>query len=73
MGDRIQQAGHMAASDPIKTVRRILQARGRPHMGTGRSLSSGRPKAGPVGRCDRIFDAALVGCRLVNLVNGSEH
>jgi hypothetical protein len=25
----------MAASDPIKTVRRILQAGGRPHMGTG--------------------------------------
>ncbi len=27
-------------------------------MGTGRSLSSGRPKAGPVGRCDenvRVF------------------
>lgn len=22
-------------------------------MGTGRSLSSGRPKAGPVGRCDK--------------------
>src|SRR5436309_3554540 len=28
-----QQAGHMAASDPIKTLRRLLQARGRPHMG----------------------------------------
>src|SRR5947207_2870355 len=27
-----QQAGHMAASDPIKTLRRLLQARGRPHM-----------------------------------------
>jgi hypothetical protein len=25
----------MAASDPIKTLRRILQAEGRPHMGTG--------------------------------------
>jgi hypothetical protein len=23
-------------------------------MGTGRSLSSGRPKAGPVGRCDGV-------------------
>jgi hypothetical protein len=30
-----QQAGHMIASDPIKTLRRLLQARGRPHMGTG--------------------------------------
>jgi len=30
-----QQAGHMAASDPIKTLHRLLQARGRPHMGTG--------------------------------------
>jgi hypothetical protein len=27
----------MAASDPIKTLRRILQAEGRPHMGTGLS------------------------------------
>jgi hypothetical protein len=26
-------------------------------MGTGRSLSSGRPKAGPVGRCDKILGA----------------
>jgi hypothetical protein len=33
-----QQAGHMIASDPIKTLRRLLQARGRPHMGTGLSL-----------------------------------
>jgi hypothetical protein len=24
-------------------------------IGTGRSLSSGRPKAGPVGRCNKIF------------------
>jgi hypothetical protein len=32
----------MAASDPIKTSRQILQAGGRPHMGTG------------LRRCDRI-------------------
>src|ERR1700750_2715627 len=31
-GQPHQQAGHMAASDPIKTLRRLLQARGRPHM-----------------------------------------
>jgi len=29
-------------------------------MGTGRSLSSGRPQAGPVGRCERIFDVDLL-------------
>ena len=29
-----KQAGHMIASDPLKTLRRRLQARGRPHMGT---------------------------------------
>jgi hypothetical protein len=31
----------MAASDPIKTLRRILQAEGRPHMGTGFRRCSG--------------------------------
>ena len=28
-------------------------------IGPGRSLSSGRPKAGPVGRCDGIFDVSI--------------
>jgi hypothetical protein len=28
-------------------------------IGTGRSLSSGRPKAGTVGRCDGIFDVSI--------------
>jgi hypothetical protein len=37
----------MAASDPIKTLRRILQAEGRPHMGTG------------LRRCDRIIDLSI--------------
>jgi hypothetical protein len=32
MRDRFQQAGHMDASDPIKTYPIILQAGGRPHM-----------------------------------------
>ena len=28
-------------------------------IGTGRSLSSGRPAAGPGGRCGRIFDVTI--------------
>src|SRR5215472_15736848 len=28
-------------------------------MGTGRSLSSGRPKAGPVGRCDKVVGVSV--------------
>ena len=50
---------------PIQMIpcndRPSLSSRRRPGprfaMGTGRSLSSGRPEAGPVGRCDKIFDA----------------
>ena len=30
-----QQTGHMIASDPIRTLQKLLQATGRPHMGPG--------------------------------------
>ncbi|SRR6266404_78848 len=44
-------------------------------MGTGRSLSSGRPKAGPVGRCDKIFATFRNGSTVspLNCLNASEH
>jgi hypothetical protein len=42
-------------------------------MGTGWSLSSGRPKAGPGGQCDKIFDVSICPPSLMNLVNMSEH
>ena len=34
-----QQAGHMIASDPIRSLPQLLQAGGRPHMGPGSSLA----------------------------------
>jgi hypothetical protein len=37
-----QQAGHMIASDPIRSLPQLLQAGGRPHMGPGSSLADAR-------------------------------
>jgi hypothetical protein len=42
-------------------------------IGTGRSLSSGRPKAGPVGRCGEVVGAGSNAPNSANHVNDSEH
>jgi hypothetical protein len=42
-------------------------------MGTGRSLSSGRARRGPVGRCDELLAPASTRRPLANHVNDSEH
>ena len=51
--DRTTKAGHMTAFDQTNRAAKSLRDGGRPHMGTGRSLSSGRAERGPVGRCDK--------------------
>ena len=57
-----QQAGHMTASDPIKTPRPLLQARGRPHMGAGRHRPLDRRARRARGRAHRARDAARRRC-----------
>jgi hypothetical protein len=42
-------------------------------MGTGWSLSSGRPLAGPVRRCGETFGAIINLSYPVNHMNGSKH